>query len=145
MLLVWFGVDLDANKQLPGQDVAWVIIQHGGQIKPAPANHLQIGEERSTRSMISRFSEALYLAFLALSFFFVTIVPLLSYDEPKHSLIQISCFVQLSLMANTQLLGWFHSAPWSRIVSAANQVLAECRVWSFPAIGHARNRHSASH
>src|SRR5210317_551724 len=40
------------------------------------------------------------MAFLALSFFFVIIVPLLSYDELKHSLIQTPFFVQLSLTAN---------------------------------------------
>src|SRR5210317_675367 len=42
------------------------------------------------------------MAFLALSFFFVIIVPLLSYDELKHSLIQTPFFVQLSLTANNQ-------------------------------------------
>jgi hypothetical protein len=38
---------------------------------------------------------------LALSFFFVIIVPLLSYDEPKHSLIQTPRLVRLSLTANS--------------------------------------------
>jgi len=42
------------------------------------------------------------MAFLALSFLFVIIVPLLSYDELKHSLIQTPCFVQLLLTANNQ-------------------------------------------
>ena len=35
------------------------------------------------------------------AFLFVIIVPLLSYDEPNAALIQIPCFVQLSLTANT--------------------------------------------
>jgi len=39
-------------------------------------------------------------AFSALSFFLVIIVPLLSYDEPKVSLIQTPRFVRLSLTAN---------------------------------------------
>src|SRR6516162_7344120 len=30
--------------QLPGQDVAREVIEHGGQIEPAPADDLQIGE-----------------------------------------------------------------------------------------------------
>jgi hypothetical protein len=38
---------------------------------------------------------------LALSFCFVIIVPLLSYDEPKVSLIQTTLSVRLSLTANT--------------------------------------------
>jgi len=44
------------------------------------------------------------MAFLALSFLFVIIVPLLSYDELKHSLIQTPCFVQLSLTANSEAI-----------------------------------------
>src|SRR5215467_4433021 len=30
--------------QLPGQDIAREVIEHGGQIEPAPADDLQIGE-----------------------------------------------------------------------------------------------------
>src|SRR5210317_186871 len=41
------------------------------------------------------------MAFSALSFFFVIIVPLLSYDEPKVSLIQTTQLVRVSLTGNT--------------------------------------------
>jgi hypothetical protein len=44
------------------------------------------------------------MAFSALSFFFVIIVPLLSYDEPNVSLIQNPSFVRLSLTANTEFI-----------------------------------------
>jgi len=43
-------------------------------------------------------------AFSALSFLIVIIVPILSYDEPKVSLIQTPSFVRLSLAANTTSL-----------------------------------------
>ena len=33
-----------ARAELPGDDVAGEVIEHGGEIEPAPADHLQIGE-----------------------------------------------------------------------------------------------------
>jgi len=44
------------------------------------------------------------MAILALSFCFVIIVPLLSYDELKVSLIQTTRIVQLPLTGNSPLL-----------------------------------------
>ncbi len=32
--------------QFPGQDVAGVVIQHGGEVIPAPTLHLELGEWR---------------------------------------------------------------------------------------------------
>jgi hypothetical protein len=30
--------------QLPGQDVAREVVEHGGQVEPAPADDLEVGE-----------------------------------------------------------------------------------------------------
>ena len=35
---------LHGGAQLPGDDVAGEVVEHGRQIEPAPADHLQIGE-----------------------------------------------------------------------------------------------------
>ncbi len=53
------------------------------------------------RRVVRRMSQ---MAFSALSFCFVIIVPLLSYDEPNVSLIQTPRFVRLSLMGHSQYI-----------------------------------------